>query len=230
MKKIISVVLVAIMLFALVGCSGKEMQEKLAELEAKLQEQSSKIDELEEEKDNLLGQITQLQGEIGGLQGEVERLEEERENDYNQLCALSSNLYTLQEAYDKGLITKEDLKAICYFRCYGFVYERVDYDKPLSESEAIEKIDYEPSFELGELDKVTERKIKGAVTYWWKTDEEVRCEYYGTYNYGQFSKCIAVEIEIGIGDTPQGEKYLEIDGIVFRYTGALPRIWVENDY
>ena len=161
-------------------------------------------------------------------------IEEERENDYNQLCALSSNLYTLQEAYDKGLITKEDLKAICYFRCYGFVYERVDYDKPLSESEAIEKIDYEPSFELGELDKETERKIKGAAAYWWKGTnsddwsgkaEDVRYEYYGTYN-----KCVAVEIIVGLYDIPQEEKYLEIDGIVFRYTGWLPEVWVENDY
>ncbi|MBR2967792.1 MAG: hypothetical protein IKC35_03325, partial [Clostridia bacterium] len=140
----------------------------------------------------------------------------------------------LQEAYDKGLITKEDLKAICYFRCYGFVYERVDYDKPLSESEAIEKIDYEPSFELGELDKETERKIKGAAAYWWKGTnsddwsgkaEDVRYEYYGTYN-----KCVAVEIIVGLYDIPQEEKYLEIDGIVFRYTGWLPEVWVENDY
>ncbi|MBR2967204.1 MAG: hypothetical protein IKC35_00315, partial [Clostridia bacterium] len=100
MKKILSLGLVVIMLFALVACTPKETESKLAEIEAKLQEQSSKIDALEQEKDGLLGQITQLQGE-------VERLEEERENDYNQLCALSSNLYTLQEAYDKGLITKE---------------------------------------------------------------------------------------------------------------------------
>ncbi|MBR2967301.1 MAG: hypothetical protein IKC35_00805, partial [Clostridia bacterium] len=164
MKKILSLGLVVIMLFALVACTPKETENKLAELEAKLQEQSSKIDELEEEKDNLLGQITQMQGEIGGLQGEVERLEEERENDYNQLCALSSNLYTLQEAYEKGLITKEDLKAICYFRCGELLVK--------DENGVTTKVtDYEPNFELGELDKETKRKIQGVLAYWHRGED-----------------------------------------------------------
>ena len=41
MKKILSLGLVVIMLFALVACTPKETENKLAELEAKLQEQSS---------------------------------------------------------------------------------------------------------------------------------------------------------------------------------------------
>ena len=169
-----------------------------------------------------------MQGEIGGLQGEVERLEEERENDYNQLCALSSNLYTLQEAYEKGLITKEDLKAICYFRCGELLVK--------DENGVTTKVtDYEPNFELGELDKETKRKIQGVLAYWhrgedidgWNgTAEDVSCDYY----YGTYNKSVVVLYDIGLHDIMQDERYSVIDGIVFCYTGWLPEVWVENDY
>ena len=63
MKKIISVVLVAIMLFALVGCNGRAMEEKLAELEAKLQEQERMLMDLTKDDNDLLTIIMELEEE-----------------------------------------------------------------------------------------------------------------------------------------------------------------------
>ena len=233
MKKILSLGLALVMLFALVGCSGKEMQSKLAELEAKLQEQSSKIDELEEEKDNLLGQITQLQGEIGGLQGEVERLEEERENDYNQLCALSGGFYSVEEVYKNGWITREDLMRLCYYQNGGVLYARVENGSNLGSDGSIKVMDYEPNFELGELDEETERKIRCAYAYkfrgsmhedvWTgKASEVTITSYFGTYN-----NCSAVKISVG-WMRPGYEYYEEIDGLVFMFNENPLYVWKEN--
>ncbi|MBR2967690.1 MAG: hypothetical protein IKC35_02790 [Clostridia bacterium] len=115
MKKIISVVLVAIMLFALVGCNGRETQEKLAELEAKLQEQSSKIDDLEQEKDSLLGQITQLQGEVERLEEEKSALEDELEETLDNFEPVIGSFCNLQKAYDNGFLRVVDLQEIASY-------------------------------------------------------------------------------------------------------------------
>ena len=108
MKKIISVVLVAIMLFALVGCNGRAMEEKLAELEAKLQEQSSKIDDLEEEKESQAEKITGLENTMANLENGYENLQQAMED------AKLVEVYHLNEAYYKGILTTEDLQEMSY--------------------------------------------------------------------------------------------------------------------
>ncbi|MBR2967447.1 MAG: hypothetical protein IKC35_01550 [Clostridia bacterium] len=108
MKKIISVVLVAIMLFALVGCNGRAMEEKLAELEAKLQEQErmlmdltkddnyllTLIMELEEEKTEQLNQITVLEETVEQMKEDAAEAKEDRDN---EIAALQEEINRLEQ-------------------------------------------------------------------------------------------------------------------------------------
>jgi len=100
-------------------------------------------------------------------------------------CANYGKMYTLQEAYDLGFLTTEDLMDISYHR-HGVVLNE-DY----------EEIEYTPTKTPETLSPKTENEIKRAVLAHAREagmkdvkieDIEIRA-YYGTYN-----DCVAVRI------------------------------------
>ena len=98
-RKIISLALMAVMLFGCFGITGcqdntVQLQAQIDALQAELEQQAGKMQTLESEKEELNETITQLETENKSLMDRVEKLEW---NDQIQKGAF----YSLQEAYEK---------------------------------------------------------------------------------------------------------------------------------
>ena len=138
--------------------------------------------------------------------------------------------YTLQQAYDNGLIIEEDLWSIAYYYCNGIDYSDfngIDYS-------AITPIPKNPKI----LDEKTLAKIKndalinllaqkdkdGRQLYPKATAKDIRVGYYGTYN-----GMIAVVVDNSF--TAYTDVIVEdaVGGVIFTYgNGAFPILWKEN--
>ena len=114
MKKLctifIALFLGIVMAFGAVGCNADssefqkkidDLQSQIAELEDKLGERDATIEELNEQIKKQEEKIEQLEKE----------LEEEKMNGKEPV----GSLYTLQEAYDNGWLTQEELLSIAYY-------------------------------------------------------------------------------------------------------------------
>ncbi len=128
--------------------------------------------------------------------------------------------YILQQAYDAGWLTQEDLKSIAYYHNGG-----------INGNEEIMGEDYQPQPKTPEvLDKFTERSIKQSYIDNFLTDKNAKIsginieDYYGGYdNY----------ITIMISDTYSGTtgdiNWQTIDGVKFYYnSGNQIKIWRKN--
>lgn len=131
------------------------------------------------------------------------------------------SFYTLQEAYNNGLITREDLMSIAYYHS-GRTYN----EESMSAT-------YNPAPKIPEvLSDETELKIKTTAAEEYKDEHDIKSaiadgftitKYYGTYN-----NCTAVMVEdvysgvVGIVWTES------IAGVNFRYNGRIIKIWRET--
>ena len=119
------------------------------------------------------------------------------------------DFYTLQEAYDQGLITHDDLKSIAYYQNGG------------SEDESFVPMSKNPEV----LSNETEKAIKETIVYDVRKEDPVSGgeikiinitiqNYYGTYN-----NCVAVMIS---GARPYNAEIceIEIDGVLFHYNNG----------
>lgn len=118
--------------------------------------------------------------------------------------------YTLEEAYDQGLLTQDDLKSIAY------------YQNGESEDEDFEPMPKNPE----ELSEKTEKAIKETRAYDLrnrnpKPIEEAKAKditilkYYGTYN-----DCVAVLLDDMFGGYFPIEREVIIAGVSFYYIGS----------
>ena len=177
-KTILIVLLLAIVsLFGFVGCVSSSQ----SELQSKIDELQSRIEELEEQ-----------------IRERDERIKElEKEN--------VGTLYTLQEAYDNGYLTKEDLEQIAYH---------------VNENEL-----------SGTLDSKIERAIKEAEADIWRnranhpepeaTAEEFTIEKY----FGVYGRCYVVGIDnVYIGYPANGNRFL-VDGVEFYTLYYYIKVW-----
>ena len=160
MKKLsrilITLMLVAVALFGVVGCN--------ANTQSDLQ---SKIDELQ-------GQIEELNDRIAEMEDEFERKSDLLKDN------LKSGFYSLKNAYDMGLLTRDDLMSIAYYHNGGRRY-----------NEEIMPEDYSPQPKTPEvLSENTELKIKETAAKEFREKYNVEyakaegftiTEYYGTY-------------------------------------------------
>ena len=149
-----------------------------------------------------------------------------------EIAFMAKGIYTLQEAYDRGWLTKEDIMHISYFSRRGEVLEIVEgagdnwmkeLSLPPSERQWLKTIDFVPQIEtpvLGSLDSKAADFIKNAFYeeysdfFYYKGAEYAEIEnYYGEYN-GVYVA------EVGIVDTYSGGPSIEITsvaGIVFSF-------------
>ena len=115
MKKLISIILsisMAITVGCIVsGCGNDELLQRLdslqAELQVGLQTQGEKIDELQTQNTQLTEKLKEMQTALDEQAQEIEKL---------KLKTAQGNAYTIEEAYDNGFLTIEDLKSIAYYK------------------------------------------------------------------------------------------------------------------
>ena len=173
-KTILIVLLLAIVsLFGFVGCESSSQ----SELQSKIDELQSRIEELEEQ-----------------IRERDERIKElEKEN--------VGTLYTLQEAYDNGYLTKEDLEQIAYYH-----NDRKSYPQTLDEAIA-EKIKETAASERRRQDKYLSDKAKA--------EDFVLVKYYGNYN-GSYTVMMNEPYDEYPADIR--DVWEDIDGVRIHYT------------
>lgn len=131
-------------------------------------------------------------------------------------CFNKTNLYSLEEAYEKELITKEDLWNIAYI--YNDYNNASDFEYDIKENSVV-------------IDKRLERKIKKAYL-----KEELSDIIFATIDgviiksvYGLYGDCYVLEMDNNYEEVDLyiHERY-EIDGVVFLdYTSYYFKVYVK---
>ena len=181
MKKLICLVLAAIMICALVGCNSvsqsdideltqritqledknKELEDELRDqklkYEDKLTQQESKFeDKLNEQKSEYEDKLNEQKSEYEDRLNEQDKKIEDMQKDLDYLeqktNGITGTFYSLKEAYDNGWLTREDIMHIAYFRS-GSVGE---YDEDYN----VKKVDFKPTMEKPVLSERLEADIK----------------------------------------------------------------------
>ena len=165
----------------------KQLQSKIDELQAQITQLQQTLNDKDEENEDLQGQIDELQQvleekteERDGLQKQIDELKQElaRKSDKNtvllelmkeQLQRLeemgeyptitTKYTYTLDEVYESGLITREDVMHFCYYS-YGNVYEGTG--TKYQQDGEWQRLDFTPTEEQGTLSESMEVLIKYA--------------------------------------------------------------------
>ena len=203
-KRITSLILVTLLvvsLFAFVGCSNTdEMQQKIEDLQIVLQQQTELLRELQNTNASNLTQIANLTEEIAKLQDQIDTME--------KMGIEWFETFTMEEAYEKGIITKENLQSIAdLYNSYTSL--------PLSELDA----DVVKRIKITNLYKINE-----AIA----TIDDVRLErFYGVFGGDQSVYAVCTSYRYGgyLDDMMD----LDIDGVIFYgYSGPAIAIYVAN--
>lgn len=132
--------------------------------------------------------------------------------------------YTLQQGYDNGLITIEELQTIAYYHSNGHncsYITPIPKDPESLDEETMQKIKNDGLILLlDQKDKDGKQKYPNATI----NDISVM-GYYGTYN-----GVIAVKIAGGFHGWAGMVQTTIIEGVEFTYSGVLPVLWKENKY
>ena len=200
-KRITSIILVTLLvvsLFAFVWCSNTdEMQQKIEDLQQVLQTQTEILTELQNTNASNIAQIANLTEEIAKLQDQIDTME--------KMGIEWFETFTMEEAYEKGIITKENLQSIAdLYNSYTSL--------PLSELDA----DVVKRIKITNLYKVNE-----AIA----TRDDVILEFYGVF--GDDQSVYAVRTFYRYGGYGEGITNLDIDGVIFYgYSGPAIAIYV----
>ena len=196
MKKLIFSVLVLSAFFsvALCGCNSgdDELKQRLDALEESNRQLEERVEELEKENELLRDMLT----EINIIDGEF---------------------YTLQQAYDEGWLTQEDLKDIAWYHNGGNTF-----------NEQIMGGDFQPRPKSPEaLDKMTDRSIKQTYIKSFLSKENAGTGgvhidgYYGSYN-----GCYPLMMSDNYSGTTGAIVMRTVGGVTFYYnSGNEIKIW-----
>ena len=201
MKKLFISVIIFVALVAafICGCNNDavDMKKRLDALEESNGQLQNRVDELEKENDILWDVLYECGFKDGGF-------------------------YSLQQAYDAGWITKEDLKSIAYYHNGG-----------IEGNEEVMGADFDPQPKMPEaIDKMTELSIKQAyidcynLSGYGKPSGVTVENYYGSYN-----GCYAVVLDSKYIFYPavSVNKWETIDGVKIHYMDHLGiDIWKAN--
>lgn len=127
--------------------------------------------------------------------------------------------YSLQKAYDDGLLTLDDLRSIAHYQSGG--KDESDIVPILKNPENLDD-------EIEQAIKETYMVVLRAQTHldgtpmfpYAKISDITVLGYYGTYN-----GAIAIKISDNYSNYPNVVKELEVGGIVFTYSGPFVTIW-----
>ena len=120
--------------------------------------------------------------------------------------------YTLQEAYDNGLLTKENLEEIAYY-----VNNSLSYPEAL-DGKIEKKIKNDMAYEIRHAEKAAVKNAKpdGVRVFWY---------------YGEYSDCYIVRLINDYWLLPAGESYnwINIDGVEIHLVNNPPLyVWRDN--
>ena len=172
MKKLMSIILsicMAITVGCIVsGCSNDELLQRLDGLQTELIAQGKKIDEVQTQNTQLTEKLKEMQAELDEQAKEL------------KLKIAQGNAYTIEEAYDNGFLTIEDLKSIAYYHNDGIRYNEEIMDETYMPAPKIPK-----ALSEGLLINLKNAVVKNYnETY--NQDKSVKdfmiSEYYGIYN------------------------------------------------
>lgn len=210
---ILSLIMVCCLFAVFAGCSDdgtiKDLQQQIEEMKTQQNSQQDKIDELEQKNGNLINRVDELENENDSLANRVEELEKKnvdlmRRVDELEQQAYVGKFYSLDEAYDKSMITRDDLQTIA------------NYHNNLTNCSE-------------ELSNLVETLIKGRAAFDLRNDEKhpvseasaqgIRIIKY----YGEYNGCYAVILENQYVAYPAEEmdEWQEIDGVKIHYTNWL---------
>lgn len=124
---------------------------------------------------------------------------EKKDNEFSDTPAKRGDFYTLQEAYDQGLITKADLQNIAYYQNYS------------KHDESYIPTPKNPA----ELSAETAHAIKQTYAYDLHIGKKPS-EIFVTKYYGMYNDCVAIMIYSpgGWWESPWED---EIDGVIIQY-------------
>lgn len=126
--------------------------------------------------------------------------------------------YSLQEAYDNGILTVEDLQNIAYYQ--NGENNETDF-VPLPKDPA--HLSDETIKDIKQTHLVALHTRASARCPKAKIDDIAVLEYYGTYN-----GAVAVKVSDIYSNYPAIVKELEVSGVKFIYSGPVVRIWQAN--
>lgn len=118
-------------------------------------------------------------------------------------------LYSLQAAYDEGLLTVDDLRSIAYYH-----NDNIQYPEVLDE-----KIEQTIKKTYAEIIRTRSSNPHTEAT----TCDVSIIRYFGTYN-----DCVAVILFDSFTDYPSVMREKKIAGVTFVYSGANITIWNKN--
>ena len=182
-SKIIFALLIGVItIFGVAGCNNdaqKQLQGKIDELQAQIADVSGRLTEMEDELDERNATIDDLNDQLKERDERIEELEKE-------ILSNAGEFYFLEDAYDNGWLTQEDIMSIAYYHNRGRWY-----------NEDIMPENYAPQPKMPEvLSDKTQLKIKSVSAKALRefqniknaeADDIIITEYYGTYG-----DCVAV--------------------------------------
>ena len=121
---------------------------------------------------------------------------------------ISGAFYTVEEAYEAGYLTREDLMSIAYYHNGGREYN----ENCMPES-------YQPApMQPEEIDTATANAIKDEYIEEFRPDyEATREDIFIDHYYGCYNGAFAVIISDNFSDFPGVIDFVEIDGVTFYY-------------
>ncbi len=176
--------------------------------------------------DELQRRIEELEAQLQARDEKIAQLEEE-------LAEKSGTIYTLQEAYDRKLLTEEDIMHISYYKT-GEVY-KVEKVEDSQDWNKWQKVDFVPEEPLPELDAKTSELIK---TAYYNKNIQFFKDHDGTIRYGKdilkirFLGCYNgnYAVEVDSDEWSYGASVLTccVGGIAWTYSGPAITVYSTN--
>ena len=185
-KIIVALLIGVVMIIGVTGCND-DTQKQL----------QSKIDALQT-------QLVELNGKLAEMEDQIRERDERIEDLEKEISSNTGTFYSLQEAYDNGWLTQEDLMSIAYYHNDGRVY-----------NEDIMPEDYVPQTKMPEvLSDETQLKIISAI---YNVEDAETVDITITEYYGTYGDCIAVKesMHYRYGGGPCIDAILSVSGIKF---------------
>ena len=189
---VVVVAILTVMLIVLSACG------ETTDLEKRIDELQQQIADLQQVVDAKDSEIEDLNDRIENLNKRIEDLKKEFREEFSN----PAGIYSLQQAFDYGYLTKEDLEQIAYH-----INNQLSYPQPLESS-------IETAIKEAAAYEIRNRKIEPFLNA--TADGFTIVEYYGKY-----SDCFVVRMrnDYDIYPTDVPSWWEEIGGVQFHFTG-----------
>ena len=160
----------------------------------------------------------ELEAKIAELEAKIEQQQEKLEELEEQISqsAISGTFYSLQSAYDNGLLTKDDLLSIAYYNNFS------NWG-----NEEIMPEDFDPQPKNPEvLSETLDLKIRQACG---KNTQNTADDYYIYGYFGVYNNCVVVKTMRKGFDIMTVGLEKKVDDVTFYYTGPFLRVYCMED-